>query len=93
MTYNILNVVSNIITPYMLNPSAWDWGAKAGCFYGGTCILSPVYTYFCIPELSGRTYAELGILFQRKVPARHFNNTPVDLPDMRELDTPSAKVV
>lgn len=93
MTYNILNIVSNIITPYMLNPSAWDWGAKAGYFYGGTCILSLVYTYFCIPEPSGRTYAELGILFQCKVPARHFNNTPVDLPDMRKLNTPSTKVV
>ncbi|RJE17627.1 Maltose permease [Aspergillus sclerotialis] len=91
MTYNILNIVSNIITPYMLNPSAWNWGAKAGYFYGGTCALSFMYTYFCIPEPSGRTYAELGILFQKKTPARHFARTPVDLPDVRGVEIPATK--
>lgn len=93
MTYNILNIVSNIITPYMLNPSAWNWGAKAGFFYGGTCVLSLIYTYFCVPEPMGRTYAELGILFQRKISARHFANSDVGLPDIRELDTPNPKEV
>ncbi|KAJ6142139.1 hypothetical protein N7497_011238 [Penicillium chrysogenum] len=91
ITYNILNIVSNIITPYMLNPSAWNWGAKAGFFYGGTCVLSFVYTYFCIPEPSGRTYAELNILFQRNVPARSFAKTHVDLAEARALDTDNSK--
>lgn len=91
MTYNILNIVSNIITPYMLNPSAWNWGAKAGFFYGGTCVLSFIYTYFCIPEPSGRTYAELSILFQRNVSARRFAKTQVDLAEARALDTDSPK--
>jgi SP family general alpha glucoside:H+ symporter-like MFS transporter len=91
MTYNILNIISNIITPYMLNPSAWNWGAKAGFFYGGTCVLSLVYTYFCIPEPSGRTYAELSILFQRNVSARSFAKTHVDLAEARPLEMDSPK--
>lgn len=86
MTYNILNIVSNIITPYMLNPGAWNWGARAGYFYAGTCVASLVYTYFCVPEPSGRTYAELGILFQKRTSARRFATTPVDLPGVREVD-------
>ncbi|KAJ5588167.1 hypothetical protein N7537_010845 [Penicillium hordei] len=92
MTYNILNIISNVITPYMLNPSAWNWGAKAGFFYGGTCVLSLIYTYLCIPEPSGRTYAELSILFQRKVSARSFAKTHVDLAEARGLDRDSPKI-
>jgi SP family general alpha glucoside:H+ symporter-like MFS transporter len=86
-SYNILNIISNVITPYMLNPSAWNWGAKAGFFYGGTCVLSIVYTYFCIPEPIGRTYGELNVLFRQKVSARKFATTQVTLPDVRELPT------
>ncbi|CAI7572628.1 unnamed protein product [Penicillium palitans] len=91
MTYNILNIICNVITPYMLNPSAWNWGAKAGFFYGGTCVLSLVYTFFCIPEPSGRTYAELSILFQRKVSARSFAKTHVHLAEAGALDRDSPK--
>jgi SP family general alpha glucoside:H+ symporter-like MFS transporter len=71
----------------MLNPLAWNWGAKAGFFYGGTCVLSVVYTYFCIPEPIGRTYGELNVLFQQKVSARKFATTEVTLIDARELPT------
>lgn len=78
-SYNVLQIVSNVITPYMLNPSAWNWGAKAGFFYAGACILSLVFTYFVVPEPKGRTFAELNLLFQKKVPARYFSKTRVDL--------------
>jgi MFS transporter, SP family, general alpha glucoside:H+ symporter len=56
-----------------------QWGAKTGFFYGGTCLVSLVFTYFCIPEPKGRTFAELDILFQRKTPARQFATTPVNI--------------
>jgi SP family general alpha glucoside:H+ symporter-like MFS transporter len=32
--YNCIAIVNGVITPYMLNPTAWNWGAKAG-FFGG----------------------------------------------------------
>jgi SP family general alpha glucoside:H+ symporter-like MFS transporter len=28
--YNVLAIISNVLTPYMLNPTAWDWGNFAG---------------------------------------------------------------
>jgi len=67
VSYNIANVISNIITPYMLNPGAWNWGSKAGFLFGGTCVLSLVFTFY-IPEPKGRMYGELSILFTKKVP-------------------------
>ncbi|KIW65010.1 hypothetical protein PV04_07302 [Phialophora macrospora] len=78
-SYNCLNIVTGVITPYMLNPGSWNWGAKTGFFYGGGCLLSLVFTFFCIPEPKGRTYAELDVLFQKKIPARQFATTPVNL--------------
>ena len=38
-----------------------------------------VYTYFRVPEPSGRTFAELDILFAREVSARKFSKTKVDV--------------
>ncbi|KAJ5219456.1 sugar transporter [Penicillium cinerascens] len=76
--YNITGIITNILTPRMLNPSAWDWGARAGFFWAGSCFLCLVWTYFRLPEPKGRTYAEIDLLFERKVPARNFASTVVD---------------
>ncbi|KZZ99640.1 Mrt transporter [Moelleriella libera RCEF 2490] len=76
--YNIVGIVTNIITPNMLNPSAWNWGAKAGFFWAGTCLACAVWTYFRLPEPKDRTYAELDILFENGVSARKFKSTSVD---------------
>jgi SP family general alpha glucoside:H+ symporter-like MFS transporter len=76
--YNITGIVTNILTPRMLNPSAWDWGAKTGFFWAGSCFLCLMWTYFRLPEPKGRTYAELDLLFERKVFARKFASTVVD---------------
>jgi len=28
--YNVIGIISNVLTPYMLNPTAWNWGNYAG---------------------------------------------------------------
>jgi SP family general alpha glucoside:H+ symporter-like MFS transporter len=77
--YNVCAIISGIMTPYMINPTAWNWKAKAGFFWAGSCVLCFVWTFFRLPETKGRTYAELDILFERKVNARKFATTSVDL--------------
>lgn len=37
-----------------------------------------IYTYFRVPEPTGRTFAELDLLFERRVSARKFATTDVD---------------
>ena len=59
----------------MLNPTAWNWGAKTGFFWAGLCFVLFVWTYFRLPEPKGRTYGELDILFENKVSARKFAKT------------------
>lgn len=77
--YNIVGIVCSVLTPYMLNPTAWDWGNYTGFFWAGICFCCIIYTYFRIPEPRGRTFAELDLLFEKRVSARNFANTKVDV--------------
>ncbi|GES57404.1 sugar transporter [Aspergillus terreus] len=79
--YNVVAIICGVLTPYMLNPGAWNWGNYAGFFWGGICFLCIVYTFFRVPEPKGRTFAELDLLFERKVGARKFADTQVDVFD------------
>lgn len=79
--YNIVAIICGVLTPYMLNPGAWDWGNYAGFFWGGSCFLCVIYTFFRVPEPKGRSFAELDLLFEQKVSARKFASTQVDVFD------------
>ena len=79
--YNIVAIITNVLTPYMLNPSAWNWSNFTGFFWAGLCFCCIVYTYFRIPEPRGRTFAELDLLFERHISARKFAKTEVDVFD------------
>lgn len=86
--YNMMSIVANIITPSMLNPSAWDWGARSGFFFAGTCFCCALWTFFRLPEPRGRTYTELDVLFERRVSARKFASAEVGRLDV-ELERSS----
>jgi MFS transporter, SP family, general alpha glucoside:H+ symporter len=106
--YIIVGIICSVLTPYMLNPSAWNWSNFAGFFWvsitppsfphtshprsharqltpffsfslqGGICFCCIVYTYFRVPEPTGRTFAELDTLFEQGVPARKFATAKID---------------
>ena len=76
--YNIMSIATNILTPLMINPSAWNWGAKSGFFWAGSCLCCAVWTFWRLPEPKGRTIAELDVLFEMEIPARHFSRTTVE---------------
>jgi SP family general alpha glucoside:H+ symporter-like MFS transporter len=77
--YNCLSILNGVIIPYMLNVDAWNWKGKAGFFWGGFCLLCVVWAFFRLPEPRGRTFAELDILFDQKVPARKFKSIQLNL--------------
>ncbi|RMJ17590.1 hypothetical protein CDV36_002710 [Fusarium kuroshium] len=78
-SYTITAIIANAITPYQLNPTAWNWGAKTGFFWAGGCLISVVFAYFFVPEPKGRTSAEMDILFEKRISPRHFAEAEVDL--------------
>ncbi|KAF2744584.1 sugar transporter [Sporormia fimetaria CBS 119925] len=77
--YNMVGIVCGVLSPYMLNPGAWDWSNFTGFFWGGICFLCIIYTYFRIPEPRGRSFAELDMLFEKGVSARKFASTKIDV--------------
>lgn len=79
--YNIVAIICGVLTPYMLNPGEWDWKNYAGFFWGGICFLCIIYSFFRVPEPKGRSFAEMDLLFERKVSARKFASTHVDVFD------------
>ncbi|KAG7691939.1 hypothetical protein KL915_005002 [Ogataea haglerorum] len=76
--YNLSQIPVSIVTPYMLNPTAWNWKAKSAWLWAGLSVLSLVYVWFEFPETKGRTYAELDILFNNGTRARDFKSTQVE---------------
>ncbi|KAH7082384.1 trehalose transporter [Paraphoma chrysanthemicola] len=82
VAYNMAAIVVNVLTPYMINPTAWNWGNYAGFFWAGTCACVLVYHYFRLPEPSGRTFAEMDLLFEMGTPARKFKTTSVNAFDV-----------
>ncbi|KAK8062392.1 hypothetical protein PG997_014489 [Apiospora hydei] len=77
--YNVVAIICGILTPYMLNPGAWNWSNFAGFFWAGICFLCLVYSYFRIPEPTGRSFAELDLLFEKGISARKFATTEINV--------------
>jgi SP family general alpha glucoside:H+ symporter-like MFS transporter len=76
--YQLTNIVSQVLYSYMQNPTAWNFKGKSGFFWGGTAFIIFIWAYFRLPEIKGRTYEELDILFANKTPARKFATSHVD---------------
>jgi SP family general alpha glucoside:H+ symporter-like MFS transporter len=78
IAYYIAQIITNVVNPYMLNPTAGNWKGKTGFFWGGFAFLFYVWTFFRLPETKGRTFEELDLLFAEKVGAREFSKKGVD---------------
>ena len=79
ISYNLVGLVSNILMPKMLNPSAWDWGGKTAFLWAGTCLLCFIWAYIRLPEPKGLTYVEMDILFEKRAAAKKFREFQVNL--------------
>ena len=72
VAYNLVSIVTNVITPKMLNPTAWDWRGKACFVYAGTVLACLIWCWYRLPDPFGLTYLEMDILFEKKAKARKF---------------------
>ncbi|KAI0116413.1 sugar porter family MFS transporter [Nemania sp. FL0031] len=74
----VVGIVMTVAIPYMINPDEANLQGKLGYYFGGLGSLCLVWSYFRVPETKGRTYEELDILFDRKVPARQFKTYQIE---------------
>ncbi|KAJ4286154.1 hypothetical protein N0V90_013503 [Kalmusia sp. IMI 367209] len=78
-SYYIVNIPCIFLASYMLNPQEANLGGKCGYVWGATGFVCFVLAYFYLPEMKNRSYREIDILFKRKVPARQWTKTVVDV--------------
>ncbi|KAF4964735.1 hypothetical protein FSARC_7334 [Fusarium sarcochroum] len=60
------------VLPYMFNKDEGNMGGHIGWVYFGMTVLMMLAVYFDVPGTKGRTFHELDIMFEKKIPARHF---------------------
>ena len=80
----IASIIFTVAMPYMLNSDEANWRGKAGFLFGAVSLVCFIWCFFRLPESRKRTFEELDILFERKVPARKFAS--YDLLNSSETD-------
>ncbi|KAI0395029.1 putative maltose permease [Xylariaceae sp. FL0594] len=74
----VVGIVMTVAIPYLINPDEANLQGKLGYFFGGLGGLCLVWSYFRVPETKGRTYEDLDVLFDRRVPARQFKTYRIE---------------
>jgi len=82
--YYLIGVIANVLQPYFMNPTEWNLKGYTGFIWGGTTFLTLTWAFFRLPETKGRTFNEIDVLFARKLSARKFAGTSVDVFDEQE---------
>ncbi|KAI1276228.1 sugar transporter [Xylaria sp. FL0933] len=80
-SYYIVEIPLIFLSSFLLNPTGGNLGGKCGYVWGGTGLFCWVVAYFWLPEMRGRSYREIDILFRRKVQARKWKKTEIDAQD------------
>ena len=68
----LVGIIMTVAIPYLINPDEANLGGKLGFFFGGLSIPCLIWWYLRVPEMKGRTYEELDIMFERNVKTRQF---------------------
>ncbi|TDZ22698.1 Alpha-glucosides permease MPH2 [Colletotrichum orbiculare MAFF 240422] len=79
--YYIVNIPCIFLSTYMLNSTGVDLGGRCGYVWGATGFVCFLVAFFYLPEMKGRSVREIDIMFKRKVPARKWKGTIIDIND------------
>ncbi|WYZ40183.1 hypothetical protein EsH8_IV_000524 [Colletotrichum jinshuiense] len=79
VAYLIAGQFNMWLVPRMLEnaPNGWGLGPRTALVYSGINAVFFVWSYFYLPEVRGRTQAEMDELFKRKISAREFSVTEI----------------
>lgn len=74
----ICGIVTNSITPFLINPGEANAKGKADFLWGGVSVISFLWCIFRLPETKHRTFEEIDYLFENKVRTRDFKGYVID---------------
>lgn len=78
VTCHIVSIIFAVAIPYAMNEDEGNWRGKIGFLFAGLGLLCTLYCFFCMPETKGRTFEELDVMFERKVPSRKFKTYEIN---------------
>jgi hypothetical protein len=61
-----------VVLPYLFNEDQANLGGKIGFVFFGQALLWMVAVWFEVPNTNGRSYDELDVMFEARVPTRKF---------------------
>ncbi|KAH8429960.1 uncharacterized protein LDX57_007632 [Aspergillus melleus] len=67
-------IFMNVVIPYMVNPDEANMKGKVGFVFGGCAAVATAMSSIYVPELKGRTFEEIDIMFARRVPPRRMGS-------------------
>ncbi|KAK5129219.1 hypothetical protein LTR08_003743 [Meristemomyces frigidus] len=70
----LINVACAVGIPYALNPDQGNLRGKLAFVFFGATLPCLVWCFLALPEGKGRTFDELDLMFQRRVPTKMFKN-------------------
>lgn len=72
----ITAIVTSFVVPRLANPDGLNLGARVAYIFAGTNIVALIFTYFCLPETKGRTFAEIQAMYDNNVQGARLPKTP-----------------
>jgi SP family general alpha glucoside:H+ symporter-like MFS transporter len=90
-SYYIVQIIANVIEPHFINPDLLNWKGYTGFFWFGTALITLVWAFFRLPETKNRTYEELDLMFDARVPTRGFGKYHVDAYDESRVNVDTVK--
>ncbi|GAA5859880.1 hypothetical protein JCM8547_004370 [Rhodosporidiobolus lusitaniae] len=82
-TYYCVLISSTTLAPYFFQ--TWDLKGKSAFPAAGFTLILLVWSYFRLPEMKGRSFEELDILFALRLPARKFKSYIITEEDKRSV--------
>jgi sugar porter (SP) family MFS transporter len=70
----LINVACAVGIPYAINPDQGNLRGKLAFVFFGVSLPCLVWLFLALPETRGRTFEELDIMFQRRVPTKRFGS-------------------
>ncbi|CAI7588283.1 unnamed protein product [Penicillium manginii] len=71
---DIASILFSFLLPYVYNKDAGNLGAKTGFLFFVICTITTAITWLTVPELKGRTNAEIDHMFKLGLPTRRFRS-------------------
>ncbi|KAK5166496.1 uncharacterized protein LTR77_008039 [Saxophila tyrrhenica] len=73
-TYGLGTLVFGVVMPYLYNPDAANLGSYTAFVYFAIAAIGVTITFFCVPEMKGRTAKQIDAMFEARLPTRKFRS-------------------